>query len=87
MNKKFTRSTGHGYQEVIDGTQLQVVGHVPKKYLPIHLFDIHVRLNKCVKIWMVKNWRSFGRSLIWPNFIGAKVSVAIAIQETDLRGL
>ena len=24
--------------------QLQVVGHVPKKYFPINLFDIHVRL-------------------------------------------
>ena len=24
-------------------------GHVPKKYLPIDLFDIHVRLYRCVK--------------------------------------
>ena len=28
-------------KKVIDGTQLQVVGHVPKKYLPISLFNIH----------------------------------------------
>ena len=39
--------------------QLQVVGHVPKKYLPINLFNIHVRLYRCVKIWMVKIWRIF----------------------------
>ena len=28
-------------KKVIDGTQQQVVEHVPKKYLPINLFDIH----------------------------------------------
>ena len=30
--------------------QLQVVGYVPKKYLTINLFDIHIRFHKCVKI-------------------------------------
>ena len=30
--------------------QLQVVGHVPKRYLLINLFDIHIRFYKCVKI-------------------------------------
>ena len=29
--------------------QLQVFGHVPKKYLPINLFDIHVKLYRCEK--------------------------------------
>ena len=48
--------------------QLQVVGHVPKKYLPINLFDICVKLYRCVNIWMVKIWRIFGRSSISPNF-------------------
>ena len=55
--------------------QLQVIGHVPKKYLPINLFNIHVRLYRCVKIWMVKIWQIFGQSLILPNFSGAKVSL------------
>ena len=54
-------------------TKLQVVGHVPKKNLPINLFDIHVRLYRCVKIWMVKIWQTFGQSSILPNFSGAKV--------------
>ena len=48
----------------------RLVGHVPKKYLPIDLFDIHVRLYKCVKIW-----RNFSQSSISPNFSGAKVSL------------
>ena len=34
--------------------QLQVVVHMPKKYLPINLFNIHLRLYRCVEIWMVK---------------------------------
>ena len=55
--------------------QLQVIGHVPKKYLPINLFDIHVRLYRCVKIWMVKIWQIFGQSSISPNFSGTKVSL------------
>ena len=75
VNEKFTRSIGHGYQEVIDGIQLQVSGHMPKKYLPINLFDIHVRLYRCVKIWVVKIWRFFGWSSISPNVSGAKVSL------------
>ena len=54
-------------------------GHVPKKYLPIDLFDIHVRLYRCVKIWMVKIWRFFGQSSISPNFSGAKVSLYMVI--------
>ena len=29
------------------------------KYLLINLFDIHVRLYRCVKIWMVKIWQIF----------------------------
>ena len=40
--------------------QLQVVGYVPKKYLPINLFDIRVKLYRCIKIWMVK----FGKFLV-----------------------
>ena len=55
--------------------QLQVVGQVPKKYLPINLFDIQVRLYKCVKVWMVKIWKIFGQPLILQNFSGAKVSL------------
>ena len=55
--------------------QLQVVGHVPKKYLPINLFDIHLRLYRCVKIWLVKIWWIFGQLSILPNFSGAKVSL------------
>ena len=55
--------------------QLQVVGHVPKKYLPINLFDIQVRLYRCVKVWMVKIWQIFGQSSISLNFSGAKVSL------------
>ena len=54
--------------------QLQVVRHVPKKYLPINLFDIHVRLYTCVKIWMVKIWQIFGQLSISPNFSGIKIS-------------
>ena len=55
--------------------QLQVIGHMPKKYLPINLFDIHVRLCICVKIWMVKIWQIFGQLSISPKFSGAKVSL------------
>ena len=55
--------------------QLQVIGHVPKKYLVINLFDNHMRLYTCVKIWMVKTWRIFGQSSILPNFNGTKVSL------------
>ena len=55
--------------------QLQVVGHVPKKCLSINLFDIHVRFYRCVKIWMGKICRIFGRSSILPNFSSAKVSL------------
>ena len=55
--------------------QLQVVGHVPKKYLPINLFDIHVRLYRSVKIWVVKIWRIFAQLSISPNFSGTKVSL------------
>ena len=48
-----------------------LVGHVPKKYLP--MFDIHVRLYRCVKIWMVKIWRilvnrQFRQILAAPKF-------------------
>ena len=46
--------------------QLQVIGHVPKKYLPINLFDIHVRFYGCVK---------FGQLSILPNFSSVKVSL------------
>ena len=60
--------------------QLQVVGHVPKKYLPINLFDIHVRFYRCVKIWMVKIWRIFGRLSILPNLNGAKVPLHTVIR-------
>ena len=35
-------------------SKLQVVGQVPKKYLPISFFDILVRLYRYVKFWMVK---------------------------------
>ena len=55
--------------------QLQVVEHVPEKYLPINLFDIHVRVYRCVKIWMVKFWQIFGQSSISPNFSDANVSL------------
>ena len=55
--------------------QLQVIGHVPKKYLPVNLFDIHVRLYRCIKIWMVKIWQIFGQSSILPNLSGTKVSL------------
>ena len=55
--------------------RLQVVGHVPKKYIPINLFDIHVRLYRCVKIWIVKIWQIVGRSSISPNFSSVKVSL------------
>ena len=54
-------------------SQLQVIGHMPKKYLSITLFDIQVRLYRCIKIWMVKIWQIFGQSSISPNFSGAKV--------------
>ena len=60
--------------------QLQAVGHVPKKYLPINLFDIHVRLYISIKIWMVKIWRIFGQSSILPNFSGTKVSLHTVFQ-------
>ena len=53
--------------------QLQVVGQVPKKYLSISLFDIHVRLCRCIKIWMVKIWQIFGQLSISPNFSSTKV--------------
>ena len=59
----------------LDGTQLQVVGHVHKKYLPINLFDIHIKLCRCVKIWMVRIWWIFGQSSISPNFSSAKISL------------
>ena len=55
--------------------QLQVIGHVPKTYLLINLFDIHMRLYRCVKIWMVKTWRILGQLSIMPNFNGTKVSL------------
>ena len=58
--------------------QLQVVGHVPKKYLPINLIDIHhlhETLSYMCKFWMVKIWQIFGRLSILPNFSGAKVSL------------
>ena len=44
VNEKFTQSTGHGYQEVINGTSAEVVGHMPNTYFPINLFNIHVKL-------------------------------------------
>ena len=52
---------------------LQVVGHIPKKYLPINLIDIHIRLYRCVKIWMLKTWRilvgrQFCQILVAPKF-------------------
>ena len=52
---------------------LQVIGHVPNKYLPINLIDIHVRLYRCVKIWIVKIWRilvgrQFHQILAVPKF-------------------
>ena len=65
----------HGYEELIDGTPAASCWHVPKKCVPINLFDIHVRLYRCVKYWMVKIWQIFGRSSILPNFIGTKVSL------------
>ena len=68
--------------------QLQVVGHIPKKYLPIHLFDIHLRLYRRVKIWMVKIWQIFGQLSILPNFSGAKFSlhtVCVASIPSQLR--
>ena len=52
---------------------------MPKKYLPINLFNIHVRLYGCVKVWMVKIWQLFGRSSISLNFCGAKVSLHTVI--------
>ena len=74
---KFTQSTGHGSQEgdwcMVH--KLQVIGHVPKKYLPINFFDIQWLYYRCVKIWMVIIWRIFGQSSISPNFDGAKVSL------------
>ena len=54
--------------------QLQVVEHMPKKCLPINLFDICVRLYRCVKIWIVKIWRIFGQLSILSNNSSAKVS-------------
>ena len=59
-------------------SQLQVIGHMPKKYLPINLFDIHVRLYRCVKIW-----RIFGQSSISPNFSGTKVSLHTVSHSRD----
>ena len=70
--------------------QLQVVGHVPKKYLPINLFDIHVRLHRRVKIWMMKIWQIFGQLSISPNFSGTKISlhtVCVASIPSQLRWL
>ena len=49
VNEKREIHTIHGYQEVIEGTHLHAVGHMLKKYLPINLFDIQVRLYKCLK--------------------------------------
>ena len=54
--------------------QLQVIGNVPEKYLLISLFDIHVRLYRCVKIWMVKIWQIFGRLPLSPNCSSTKVT-------------
>ena len=44
LNKKFTQSSGNSYQEVIDGTLAESCWARPKKYLPINLFNIHMRL-------------------------------------------
>ena len=56
--------------------QLQVVRHMPKKYLPTNLFEIHMRPYRHVKIWMVKIWQILvGRSSISPNLSGTKVSL------------
>ena len=59
--------------------QLQVDGHVPKKYLPMSLFNIHVRLHRCVNIWMVK----FGEFLVscqFSNCSGTKASLHMVFQ-------
>ena len=62
--------------------QLQVVEHVPRKYFPINLFDIHERLYyRCAKIWMVKIWQIFGQSSILPNFTGTKVSLHTVVRD------
>ena len=65
--------------------QLQVIGHVPKKYLSINLFNIHVRLYRRVKIWMVKIWQIFGQLSISPNFSSAKVSLHTVLLLTILH--
>ena len=67
--------------------QLQVIGHMPKKYLPINLFDIHMRLYRCAKIWMVKIWQIFGQSSISPNFSNAKVSLHTVLVTNNLEDL
>ena len=61
--------------------QLQVVGNVRMKYLPISLFGIHLRFYRYVKIWMVKIWRIFGHSSILPNSSGAKVPLHTVIDK------
>ena len=65
--------------------QLQVGGHIPEKYLPIHLFDIHIRLYKCLKIWMVKIWQIFSQSSFLPYFSGANVSLHTIYLEKYLK--
>ena len=65
--------------------RLQVVGHVPKKHLPINLFDIHMRLYRCVKNWMAKIWQILGQLSILPSFSGAKVSLHMGdLDDQDL---
>ena len=61
--------------------QLQIVGNVHKKYLPISLFGIHLRFYRCVKIWMVKIWQIFGHSSILPNSSGTKVPLHMVIDK------
>ena len=53
---------------------------MPKIYLPIDLFDIHIRLYRCEKMWMVKNWQIFSQSSISPNFSGDKVSLHTVVK-------
>ena len=67
--------------------QVQVIEHVPKKYLSINLFDIHVRLYRCAKIWMVKIWQIFGQSSILPNFSNTKVSLHTVLVMNNLENL
>ena len=64
--------------------QLQVAEHMPKKYLPINLFNIHVRLYRCAKIWVVNIWQIFGQLSISPNFSGTKVSLHMVLDIINL---